>query len=269
MWLKSQGNEAMSGATVPYPIQNSNLQNSNISVRPRVPRQEIPSLSGDPLQFQSSWEIFDSSVHSNTSFAPINKFSYLKTFLTGKAKDALNSLELTSGNCDKAVAILKSRFGDFQVDIQSNIDILLALHPISSSSNITDLRKIYDKVETVSRNLQRFEVSAEHFSGILIAVLMKKLPSDLRLQVSRNIPQGKWKISKLLGEFENELFPDPPLFSGSTLHRQAQTRQPKKIRFHVLIVNKTTQAINVQLLPMSKLENKFLLKKPDFLIVYV
>ena len=50
MWLKSQGNQAMSDATVPYHIQNSNPQNSNIPARPRVPRQEIPSLSGDPLQ---------------------------------------------------------------------------------------------------------------------------------------------------------------------------------------------------------------------------
>ena len=55
------------------------------------------------------------------------------------------------------MAILKSRFGDPQVVIQSNVDILLALHPVSSSSNITELRKIYDKVETVSRNLQHFE----------------------------------------------------------------------------------------------------------------
>ena len=195
----------MSDGTVPYPNQNSNLQDSNISVRPRLPRQEIPPFSGDPLQFQSFWEIFDSSIHSNTSLAPISKLSYLKTLLTGKAKDALNSLGLTSGNHVEAVAILKSRFGDPQVVIQSNIDILLALHPISSSSNITDLRKIYDKVEAVSRNLQRFEVHAEHFGPILIAVLVENLPSDLHLQVSRNIPQGKWEISKLLDESEKEL----------------------------------------------------------------
>ena len=123
MWLKSLDNEAMSDGTVPYPIQNSNLQNSNISVRPRLPRQEIPPFFCDPLQFQSFWEIFDSSIHANVLLAPINKFSYLKTLLTGKAKDALNSLELTSGNYDEAVAILKSRFGDPQVVIQSNIDI--------------------------------------------------------------------------------------------------------------------------------------------------
>ena len=86
------------------------------------------------------------------------------------------------------------------------------------------------------------------------------------------MPQGKWEISKLLDEFEKELLSrerinilnsdnlifEPPLFSGSSLHLQAQKGSQKQIRFHVLIVNKTTQAINVQLLPMSKLENKFL-----------
>ena len=35
MWLKSHENEVMSDGTVPYPIQNSNSQNSDISVRPR------------------------------------------------------------------------------------------------------------------------------------------------------------------------------------------------------------------------------------------
>ena len=180
----------------------------------------------------------------NTSLTPINKFSYLKNLLTVKVKDALNNLELASGNYDKAVAILKSRFGDPQVVIQLNIDILLALHPVSSSSNITEFRKIYDKVETVSRNLQCFEVHAEHFGPTLIAVLMKKLPSDFYLQVSRNMPQGKWEISKLLDEFEQELLsrerintlnsdnpnPAPPLFSSSTpvlLVPQAQKGQPK------------------------------------------
>ena len=53
MWLKSHDNEAMSDGIVSCPIQNSNLQNSNISVRPRLPRQEIKPFSGDPLKFQS------------------------------------------------------------------------------------------------------------------------------------------------------------------------------------------------------------------------
>ena len=118
MWLKSHDNEAISYGIVPHPIQNSNLHNYNISIQPQLSRQEILPFSGDPLQFQSFWEIFDSSIHSNASLAPINKFSYLKTLLTEKVKNALNSLKLTSGNYDEAVAILKSRFEEPQVVIQ-------------------------------------------------------------------------------------------------------------------------------------------------------
>ena len=40
MWLKSRDDEVMSDRTVPYPIQNSNSQSSNISVQPQIPRQK-------------------------------------------------------------------------------------------------------------------------------------------------------------------------------------------------------------------------------------
>ena len=66
MWLKSHDDDVMSDRTLPYPIQNSNSQNSNMSVRPRLRRQEIPPFSGEPSQFQTFWEIFGSSIHSNT-----------------------------------------------------------------------------------------------------------------------------------------------------------------------------------------------------------
>ena len=155
--------------------------------------KEFRLFCSNPLQFQSFWEIFDSSIHSNTSPASINKFSYLKTLLTGKTKDTLNSLELSSGNYDKALAILKSRFGDPQVVILSNIDILLALHPVSGSCNITELCKIYNKVETVSRNL-RFEVHAEHFGLILIAVLMKKSSVTFAYKYLETCLRGSWKF---------------------------------------------------------------------------
>ena len=114
---------------------------------------------------------------------------------------------------------------------------------------------------------------------------MKKLPSGFHLQVSksRSKAQGKWEISNLLDQFAKELSSrehinilnsgnpnsDPPLFSGSTLHLQAQKEKPKTselgIRFHLPIVNKTIQEINIQLIPTSKLENKTF----NVLIVYV
>ena len=85
------------------------------------------------------------------------------------------------------------------------------------------------------------ELTSGNYDEAVTAALIKKLPSDFHLQVSRNMPQGKWEISKLLDEFEKELLsrectnilnsdnpnPVPPSFSGSTLHLQAQKGQPK------------------------------------------
>ena len=75
--------------------------------------------------FQSFWKIFDRSVNSNAKFDKISEFSYLKDLLKVKASDLIIDLSLTSENYHEAVAILKFQFGDPQIVIQTNIDVLL------------------------------------------------------------------------------------------------------------------------------------------------
>ena len=106
--IKSHNEEVvMSSRTQLYPIQTPVS-----SVQPRLPKQDITSLSGDPLQFQTFWQLFNRSIHSNTSLDEISKFLYLKTLLTGKAANLLQGLTLTSGNYNEVLTILKSCFGD-------------------------------------------------------------------------------------------------------------------------------------------------------------
>ena len=68
--------------------------------------------------------------------------------LKGKASDAILGLSLTSENYYKVVAILKSRFGDPQIVIQTNTDVLLSLLNVESCSDIRLLRKMLDVIET-------------------------------------------------------------------------------------------------------------------------
>ena len=42
-----------------------------------------PRFSGDPVQFQIFWELFNSSIHTNNSLDVISKFLYLKILFTG------------------------------------------------------------------------------------------------------------------------------------------------------------------------------------------
>ena len=185
-WLKSQEEEVRSSTL--HPLEPPNLSSINISSHTRLPKQQIPSFYGDPLMFQSFWEIFDSSINSNSNLDKISKFSYLKGLLKEKASDAILGISLTSENYDEAVAILKSRYGDPQIVIQTNMNVLLSLPDVESSSDIRLLRKMLNVVETTSRNLRPHNIdSNNHYGPILISVIMKKIPEEFRLELSRQI----------------------------------------------------------------------------------
>ena len=203
-WLKSQEEEVRS-SVLHDPLGSPNLSSININSRARLPKQQIPSFYGDPLMFQSFWEIFDSSVNSHRTLDKISTFSYLKGLLKDKASDAISGLSLTSENYDEAVAILKSQFSDPQIVIQTNMDVLLSLRNIESCPDIRLLRKMLDGIETTSRNLRSYYIDSNHYSPILILVVMKKLPEKFRLELSRQMPVGKWDLAKLLEVFSKEL----------------------------------------------------------------
>ena len=124
-----------------------------------------------------------------------------------KASDAILGLSLTSEKKRhaEAVAILKSRFGDTQIVIQTNMDVLLSLPNVESCSDIRLLRKILDVIETTSLNLRPHNIDSNHYGPILISVIMKKLPEEFRLELSRQMPVGKWDLAKLLEVFSKEL----------------------------------------------------------------
>lgn len=66
---------------------NASIGSSNSSSAPRchLPKLEIPIFEGDPLEWQGFWDHFNVSFHSNEHISEVDKFSYLKTLLSGKA----------------------------------------------------------------------------------------------------------------------------------------------------------------------------------------
>ena len=85
------------------------------------------------------------------------------------------------------------------------MDVLLLLPNVESCSDIGLLRKMLDAIETTSCNLHPYDINSDHYSPILISVVMKKLPEEFRLGLSRQIPVGKWNLAKLLEVFSKEL----------------------------------------------------------------
>ena len=81
----------------------------------RLPKLVIKKFGGQDCNGIEFWDTFKSAVHNNEDLSDIERFSYLRTLLEGPAYSTVAGLALTSANYEKAVDLLKQRFGQKQV----------------------------------------------------------------------------------------------------------------------------------------------------------
>ncbi|XP_011407795.1 PREDICTED: uncharacterized protein LOC105311847 [Amphimedon queenslandica] len=173
------------------------------SCRARLPELNLKQFNGELTQWLPFWDTYHAAVHDNSDLSDIDKFTYLTTLLRGSARDAIKGLTLTSANYKEAVEILTKRFGDHQQIKGKHMEALLAMEP--AQNNTQSLRRLFDEVESHVRQLKALGVSEEAYDTLLPSVLMNKLPSDMKLLITRGVSQKDWGLTKILSTFEEEL----------------------------------------------------------------
>ena len=79
---------------------------SSVTVRCKLPKLELPVFSGNALEWQGFWDQFNVSIHSNESISDVDRFNYLKKYLSGKALATIAGLALSSENYKEAIFIV-------------------------------------------------------------------------------------------------------------------------------------------------------------------
>ena len=170
----------------------------------KLPKLALHSFSGDVTQWLTFWDSFKSAIHDNDQLVEIDKFNYLKSLLNGVALEAVSGLTLSAPNYAEAISILEKRFGNRQQIITKHMDQLLNVDPVASPYNLRGLRHLFDSVESHVRCLKSLGVTADSYGSLLSSVLLNKLPPDIRLLVSRKVPEDDWSLDVLLKELEEE-----------------------------------------------------------------
>ena len=65
------------------------------------------------------------------------------------------------------------------------MDLLLNPEAVTSQHNLKGLRQLFDVVESNVRGLRALGVPASSYGGLMSSILISKLPTELRLIVSR------------------------------------------------------------------------------------
>jgi hypothetical protein len=176
----------------------------NTHIRPKLPELTLNTFEGDITTWNSFWDAHESAVHNNSALSNIDKFTYLKSLVARSARDAIEGLPLTASNYEEAIGILQKQFGNKQLIISRHMDILLSIESVSSVSDITALRRMYDKVEAHVRGLRALGVNSESYEALLAPVLQKKLPSEFRLIINRELSET-WDLDRLMSTLAEEL----------------------------------------------------------------
>lgn len=107
---------------------------------------------------------------------------------------------------------------------------LVSLQPLSPQSSTRQVRKFYDVVESQVRGLKALGVASESYGALLCNTLLKRLPSDVQLILSRGLPREGQDLDRLLVLLESELLARERKSDGPTptptQHKSANKSQP-------------------------------------------
>ena len=85
------------------------------------------------------------------------------------------------------------------------MEALLQLNAVTLSTNLKNLRRLYDTVESHVRRLKSLGISATSYGSLLSSVLMNKLLPEFRLIISWTVTGENWELDTLLQIVEMEI----------------------------------------------------------------
>lgn len=208
----STSENSQSEATVGDSVINTSANGQQNVVKPKarstikLPKLELKKFYGNPKLWQSFWDSFSTAVDSNESLEDVEKFNYLKNLVEGAALSTISGLSLTSENYNNAIALLKQRFGNEQVIINSHMNALINMHSLTKTSDLKKLRKFYDEIEVQVRGLESLKVLSGEYGSMMTSILMSKLPDDLKLIIGRKLESvGQWSLTEVMKVLRSEL----------------------------------------------------------------
>ena len=164
---------------LPVPTLNSASHlSSNQTTSPHnhsshLPKLNLPTFSGNPLNWSTFWNSFEAAVHSNTTLGGVQKFIYLKAQLTGDALRAIAGFPLSNVNYEQAIKLLKERFAQPSKIISAHMQALLDI--ANPANQLTSLQLFYDTMENHVRGLESLRRSHESYGDLLVPIILGKI----------------------------------------------------------------------------------------------
>ncbi|XP_076646848.1 uncharacterized protein LOC143355683 [Halictus rubicundus] len=124
-----------------------------IEANVKLPTLHLPKFHGSYAAWPTFSDAFKTSIHDNPRFRDGQKLSYLRSCLTGKAAEKIESLETTAANYSVAWDILERHYNNPTAIVNNRIKALFEL-PQCGRSNPNSLGDLIDEATKHYRALE-------------------------------------------------------------------------------------------------------------------
>ena len=183
----------------------SSTSDSLFKSRVNLPKIEIVKFTGNPTHWITFIDSFEAAVNKNDCLTNVEKMNYLITLVKDDAAATIQGLKLSNDNYPIALNLLRERFGDPQMLISAHMNELLNFQNVNDFNNIKELRSLYDKMETQVRSLNNLGIESKNYGSMLVPVFLSKLPTELKLIISRKFGKNLWDIESVIEAFKFEI----------------------------------------------------------------
>ena len=121
----------------------------------KLPTMELPTFSGNPLEWQTFYDHYKVAVHNNADIPDIQKFTHLRCLLKGGAAAAIEGYDITEDNYRSVIEKLETRFGQPQLINSAHSQRLMSAPAVSDIGNVKGMRTLLDMCEASVRALTK------------------------------------------------------------------------------------------------------------------
>jgi hypothetical protein len=161
---------------------NSSLHNSSVNTivtshRAALAPISLPQFNGNILEWEPFFDCFKVLVHNEDYYSPAQKFSYLRSTLSGPALDMIKSIPMSEANYEVAIKRLQSRYENKSLVIQTHIRSILDFPSVKIATSGA-LQELHSHVTTHVAALEALGQPINYWDAWLITVVLRKLDTS-------------------------------------------------------------------------------------------
>ena len=192
---------------------------NSVSSHLRLPKFTLSEFTGNIIQWVSWWDQYKICIHENETLTDRDRFNYLRMYVKGSARRAIEYIEVSGNNYPKAIEALQRRYGRKRLIVEHLVESLLNIEK-KDKVEARSLRGLYDVMVSRYRTLEAYEPKLAEAQRILVPILQSKFPDEIRRK-------EEFQLSKLENEKDDRLVTVEYLFDFLRSHVMSEEATDK------------------------------------------